>query len=439
MERRRPRVAAWGLLALASPALGQLPFGPERQANGYTTSSQQAAEVASAPDGTFVVAWRSEGSPGDDSWDSSVQAQRFGNAGGPLGAQFQVNEVTYSAQFPTGVWFDADGEFTVLWSTVFNGPGYLALDGDVRRFAASGTPLGGEFVVSGAYEYSGAPVGAGRPDGSFVVVRDSYGEIEVARFDATGTSQGVFTIAPATSHYLTSPSVTVAPDGEFVVAWTDSRPGSYPETDEEIRFQRFDAAAAPVGPVVDVTGPNAVGDRWGPRMARNASGGFLVVWTDRVSTGGDTEGTSIQGRAYDASGAPLGAQLQINQLTLGSQDVPDLAAAPDGSFIVTWTDWPNGTGGGGDGSDRGVRARHLSPDGTPRSSSFLVNSLTTGDQSYPSVSVLPGGNFLIAWSSEVSAGSDTSEESIQFRRFRAALFADGFESGSAARWVSGGA
>lgn len=438
MERRHVLSAALGWLALASLTLGQSPFGPEQQANDYTTSSQRGAEVASAPDGTFVVAWRSEGSLGDDTWDASVQARRFGNAGGPLGAQFQVNEVTYSSQFPTGVWFDVDGEFTVLWSTVFNGPGYLALDGDGRRFAANAAPLGGEFAVSGASEYSSAPVGAGRPDGSFVVVRDSYGQIDVARFDATGASQGAFTIAPATSHYLTAPSVVVAPGGEFVVAWTDSRPGSYPATDEEIRFQRFDAAAAPVGPVVDVTGPGAVGDRWGPRMARSASGGFLVVWTDWVSTGGDTEATSIQGRAYDAQGAPLGPQLQVNDLTLGGQDLPDLAAAPDGSFVVTWTEWPNGSGGGGDGSGLGVRARHLSSDGVPRSSSVLVNSSTTGNQNYPSVSVLPGGNFLIAWSSEVSSGSDTSDESIQFRRFRAALFADGFEGGDASRWSLGG-
>lgn len=82
--------------------------------------------------------------------------------------------------------------------------------------------------------------------------------------------------------------------------------------------------------------------------------------------------------------------------------------------------------------------RHLGADGVPRGSSVAVNSLTTGDQSEPAISVLPAGNFVVAWTSEVSDGGDDSQASIQFRRFRPALFADGFERGDVSRWTTGG-
>ena len=64
-----------------------------------------------------------------------------------------------------------------------------------------------------------------------------------------------------------------------------------------------------------------------------------------------------------------------------------------------------------------------------------ANAYTTFGQWAPAVA--PDGNFVVAWSSETSSGDDTSNESIQIGRFRAALFADGFESGDVPRWTSG--
>jgi hypothetical protein len=408
------------------------------QANAYTTGEQWAPAVAVAPDGTFVVAWTSEGSYGSDDAQSSVQARRFGNAGGPLGAQFQVNQWTPRPQIPTGVLMDEDGEFTVIWVSVENSPCCYGSSASGRRYSASGVPSGPEFTVAPYEEYAVGVSAAGRPGGEFVAVRANYGIVSVWRYGASGNGLGEFTILPAADHVLSNGAVAVAPEGEFVVAWLDTTVENYQPVSRELRAQRYDAAAVPVGGEIQIAA-SGTGSPGRVRLARNAGGNFLLVWSDEVSVGDDTSETSVQARAFDAQGVALGPQLQINDLTSGYQASESVAAAPDGSFVVAWRDGDAyGYSGGGDGSGSGVRARHLSPNGVPRGSSFAVNSLTTGVQASAEVAVLPAGNFLVAWSSDVSSGSDSSYESIQLRRFRAALFADGFEGGDASRWIQGG-
>src|SRR5690606_29185806 len=50
----------------------------ELQVNTYTTGHQIPYAVTAGPDGDFVVTWSSDGSLGDDTDSSSVQARRFG-------------------------------------------------------------------------------------------------------------------------------------------------------------------------------------------------------------------------------------------------------------------------------------------------------------------------------------------------------------------------
>ena len=60
----------------AASAFG--PSGSQFQVNTYTTGKQDYPAVASNSTGTnFVVAWRSDGSPGDDASGTSIQGQRY--------------------------------------------------------------------------------------------------------------------------------------------------------------------------------------------------------------------------------------------------------------------------------------------------------------------------------------------------------------------------
>jgi hypothetical protein len=72
-------------------------------------------------------------------------------------------------------------------------------------------------------------------------------------------------------------------------------------------------------------------------------------------------------------------------------------------------------------------ARAFRADGTPTTPEFVVNTYTTGPQSFPAVAVDGSGRFVAAWTSPV----DGSGTGVAAQRFLSAdvIFADGFESG----------
>lgn len=421
MKLELPTSLAVTLAALlAGPVAAQLPVGPEMQVNEITAGLQDGSRVAGTPDGGFVVAWFSF-EPCD-----GIRARHFLANGEPAGSQSQVSSCSGAIKTTTDVFADEDGEFTIVWEeqNFTLPPGYL-YGGSGRRFAADGDPLGDQFTVTPDLQ-SGQYLSAdGAPTGEFVVARGvgtaiSDSEyVRVLGFDESGLVQWDVFITPPAGHRYNSPDVDVSSTGDFVVAWRDLESSS-----SKILMRRFDADGTPLSKTIDV-GANG----WASRVVRNVAGDFLLVW------GGSNQG--IQARALSATGIPLGPQVRVDNTTIGRPGAASVAATSDGSFVVAWTDDPLGGPGGGDGSTQGIRARTVSANGALLSSAFLVNSFTTGAQTSPSVSSLANGDFVIAWSSEGSFGNDTSDESIQVRRFRLAFFADGFESGDISRWVLG--
>ena len=153
------------------------PVGTQFQVNSYTTSTQRLPAVTSLEGGGFVVAWQSDASSESDRSDRSVQAQRFGAAGTPVGGQFQVNTFTTSTQDAPSVGRDGGGGFVVIWESEGGiGSDPLTFSAQARRFDANGVPAGGEVQVN-TYTPSVQRGFAVGPDGSggFVVLWDSLG------------------------------------------------------------------------------------------------------------------------------------------------------------------------------------------------------------------------------------------------------------------------
>ncbi len=160
------------------------------------------------------------------------------------------------------------------------------------------------------------------------------------------------------------------------------------------------------------------GDQWPSSVAALPDGRYVTVWLSEGSAGTDSSGESVQARLIDAHGTPLGpSEFQVNTYTTGNQEWPSVAADSEGNFVVVW----NSDGSlGGDDDRTSVQARRFRSDGTPLDPvEFQVNSYTTSYQGGQDVAVLPGGGFVVVWSSYGSWGSDTSYSSIQARRFGA--------------------
>ncbi len=100
------------------------PLGSELQITttiGTNVRSQPAVAMDSA--GDFIVVWESRGSPGNDTWATSVQGQRFAADAIPLGSQFQVNTYTTNYQQAPAVALDPAGDFVVVWRSLGAGNG----------------------------------------------------------------------------------------------------------------------------------------------------------------------------------------------------------------------------------------------------------------------------------------------------------------------------
>lgn len=114
---------------------------------------------------------------------------------------------------------------------------------------------------------------------------------------------------------------------------------------------------------------------------------------------------------------PSGSQFQVNSYTTDDQDDPVVATDADGNFVVIWeSDVSDGT----DSSDDSVQGQRYDSTGTPLGSQFQVNSYTTNDQDDAAVAADPAGNFVVVWESDGSSSSDADKDSIQGQRYDSA-------------------
>ena len=82
------------------------------QANTYTTGAQFAPSVAIDPSGRFVITWASYGQDGDE---YGIFARQFDAAGNPVAPEFRVNGHTQDRQFNPRVAAAPNGNFVVTW------------------------------------------------------------------------------------------------------------------------------------------------------------------------------------------------------------------------------------------------------------------------------------------------------------------------------------
>ena len=97
-------------------------------------------------------------------------------------------------------------------------------------------------------------------------------------------------------------------------------------------------------------------------------------------------------------GVPLGPEFRVNAFTTGSQLAPALASDIGGDFLVVWESAQ-------DGSGNGVFGQRYNAGGTPLGPEFLVNTVTTGNQSAPAATSDISGNFVVVWVSDLQDGS----------------------------------
>lgn len=410
----------------ASPAVAEpLPQGPEFQVTSFTTGVQALPAVAVAADGSFVVAWESDGQA-EAGYGTFLR--RFDASGEPLGDDQQVNTVTAGDQWDADIGVFADGGFVVVWDDD------SGADGDARGvfgrlFDANGVAQGIEFQLSasGTGDHND-PVVATAPDGGFLVAweieRAGSGlaeDLEYRLFDSDGMAvSGDVPLNTNQADDQEDLDLAADADGNFVAVWESfGQDGSF----DTIIARRIDSAGVLASAEIQVN-VSTEGNQQNPGVAMGGDGRFLVVWEDEVQ---NPMATSVYGRFFGADGVAITGELSISTGGAAAAD-PRAAIDGEGHGIVVWE------GLGQDGSGTAIVTSTVDASGMVVQAEQVVNTDTLGDQIRPQVAANEAGASVVVWMNLTEI--DGSATAVRGRRFSESFFADGFESGNTSGWSS---
>lgn len=388
----------------ASGARAQNPVGPEIRVNTRIPGPQLTHDVATAPDGRFVVVWQDGDRLPPQQVPVSVKARLYDAAGQPRGGEILIARHKPTSWARPSVGMAADGSFVVVW----RGSLEEAEAGFGRRFDANGRPLGARFRLSrSTAPGQEEPDVAVAPDGNFVAVwtQPVEGEFEVntdiyfRRFAPNGRARGPEAVAIDGNEEQSGPQVTFRPDGSFIVTGQDyNGEGGF----FDIQARLFSPTGAPLGEIFDVNeGPFREVSQFSADVAAAADGSFAITWTDRgadIERGdpeaiSDEDHTGVAVRFYAADGTPKGATRLVNTYFPGFQGSSTIAALPGGGFRIAWT-----SAGDQDGSGTGIFSQIYTANGEPQvSRERPVNLERTGDQYAPTLAIGPNGLGAIVW------------------------------------------
>ncbi|MDO6479386.1 calcium-binding protein [Shimia thalassica] len=236
-------------------------------------------------------------------------------------------------------------------------------------------------------------------------------------------------------------------DGGYVLTWYNS--GYYTDGIYRVRAQVYNSDGSERGETIDIASGDHTLHPVYPSVAAADNGGFAIVWEENIDYIEGYGGTTgIFGRTFDSQGVIQSPVFQVQTNTLGSQQLPQIAALEDGNYAVSWsTEVPNGqilhaqiftnlgelsgaeievassgqgyhldstvsslTDGGftivwrsifsgtpEEEANSGVRGRVFDADGSARGSDFLLYEASGPSQQKPVVEGLANGNFVAVW------------------------------------------
>lgn len=327
-----------------------------------------------------------------------------------LNSQFSISSIV--GEDPN-IYMRADGRFVVAYEAPdADGSGIYA-----RLYDPSQAAFDIAFAVNQTTTLSQIdPKAFMLPNGNFVITWVGFDVSDqgvFARlFDANGMPlTNEFQVNTHTMDFQREASISGDANGNFIITWSSNNQemggGS-----TGVYAQRYNSSAMPVGPefLVNTTIINA--ERF-PQVAMAPNGSFVITWQSSAQDG-DSEG--VFARRFDVSGNPLSGEFQVNEYVTGIQGTEKIAMDGVGNFIIVWQS------NGQDGDLGGIYAKRYASNGTVLQSEFMVNSVTVGYQIDPSVGMNANGDFVVSFT-----GNDGSLDGVFARIYNATGVPQGTE------------
>eukprot|EP01064_Diplonema_japonicum_P006419 TRINITY_DN14260_c4_g1_i1.p1 TRINITY_DN14260_c4_g1~~TRINITY_DN14260_c4_g1_i1.p1 ORF type:complete len:562 (+),score=90.50 TRINITY_DN14260_c4_g1_i1:31-1716(+) len=202
------------------------------------------------------------------------------------------------------------------------------------------------------------------------------------------------TINDFTTGRQSQPDVGGLANGDFVVVWASK--------DEDgsgmgIYAKMYDSVGANKTSAFLVNTAHTTSDQQHPKVI-GVGTGFLITWTSNQQ---DASQNGVYASLFDSSANEVNT-FRVNTQQTNDQYKPDATILEDGRIVIAWTSEADGNGDG-------IYAQVYSSTGTPDGYEIKINTYTTNNQQYPSVSGLKGGGFVVAWMSNLQ---DTSGKGV---------------------------
>ena len=315
--------------------------GSEVVVNTTTANDQQHPGVATDSLGNYVVVWESFAEDGDQ---YGIYYQRYNAGGTANGSQTQVNSTSTESQRHPHVAMDGSGRTAITYTSDLQ-------DGD------------GQGTYLRTY------------DASFSVVLSAY------RLNSSSAGNQMHS------------RLAMGPGGQLVAVYMD-------DTNDGdgygVYYRPFNESFNALSSATLVNATTA-GDQMYPDVAITGGGNFAVVW--QSNSGSDADGNGVYMQVYDYNRSVVTSEFQVNTTTAGNQQEPRIAADHNGNFIVVWSSY------GQDGDAYGIYGRIYNSSGVAQTGEFLINTTTTGDQGYASVTATQEGTFYVSWTDDTQDGS----------------------------------
>lgn len=299
-------------------------------------------KVAISTSGYAVIAWQSDASPVDPDVGVFARTidLRDHVSGDPLnlpGFEFLVNTPRTGDQTKPDIAMDRDGTFAIAWQS--EGQDGDASGVFYRSFDLLGRQSA-EFQVNTSSSGSQSnPAIAMRKAGEFAIVWDGAGDtgdntgIYGQRFHRSGLKNGAeFPVNTVTDGMQTSPAIAINSDNTIAVTWAseDESTGS-----SSIYARTFPATVAnvPTETLVSDDSPDVQGaSNLDPSISLANSGNYFVSWVSNDSDDADIWGRRVINGSIDAS-----LPYRVNTTLIGGQYDHSHSLTPDGFGVVAWT------------------------------------------------------------------------------------------------------
>ncbi len=408
-------------LAVAAPALvlGQstnyVPQGGEFAPAGSLPGDQTQAALSLNANGGYLV-WQDNVTDGSGLGISAIQLNSSFSS--PFGA-FRINQQGTNDQENPQVALLQKGGAVFVWQGGAQGFQHIY----ARFLSSSNTFLTGDVKVNTATNhYQANPVIATLTNGNVVVAYGSYGQDNADGLQGVyaqivsphGTNVGSeFLVNQFTPYNQRTPAIAAFPNGNFIIVWvseqervtqtissngiasvyaggTNSSIQYNGFSSVDIYAQLYNSSGTRLGNEFLVNTGNSVCAN--PSVAAASDGSFIITWgqKDTVILNNSWD---VFARSFSSAGVGGTVQL-VNTQQYGDQYAPRISSIGT-EYLVVWTSM------GQDGSREGVFGQYLLSNGSHDGGEFRVNTTVVNAQKFQTVASDGSGRFLVAWSSFV--------------------------------------